>query len=397
MNFKRRNNLIIFLVFYIAYVSIYIARLNLSMASPGLMEAGLSDDRYGFIGTIFLVVYAVGRLVNGIISDKVQPWIMICTGLCLVGISNITISFFRPFIAFCILWGINAFGQSMLWSSILRLISEVYEPSVAKLKISYMVTTVALGNVIGILLGTFTIEKFGLNAAFYVPALISLTLAVIIFIFITPIRCIEIPEKKHIPMHQILLKKEIQQLLMPIMFHGIMKDNISHWMTLYYAATYHIDLKNIAVFVLFIPVCGFVGRLLYPFLYKITGENEHKVSILGYFLCVAFSVLLFAVKEPITAAVSLGMLYLAVSIINTSYLSIYPMRYASSGNVASVSGLIDFATYLGAGIGSAVYGMTVERFGYSFMFGTWTIISVISIVILLLSFEDLKQLKLKHN
>ena len=64
----------IFFVFYIAYVCIYVARLNLSMASPAMRDANiLTAAELGFIGSAFSVVYACGRLFNGILGDRLAP------------------------------------------------------------------------------------------------------------------------------------------------------------------------------------------------------------------------------------------------------------------------------------------------------------------------------------
>ena len=65
--------------------------------------------------------------------------------------------------------------------------------------------------------------------------------------------------------------------------------------------------------------------------------------------------------------------------INTSFLSIYPLRYLESGNVSSVSGVMDFSTYLGAGIASMCYGVVIEYFVYVPMFVSWAVLSVVGI------------------
>ena len=71
--------------------------------------------------------------------------------------------------------------------------------------------------------------------------------------------------------------------------------------------------------------------------------------------------------------------------INTSFLSIFPLRFAEKNLVSSVSGIADFATYLGAAIASAVYGFWIEggTAGYLYMFLSWTTLSILSIVLLL--------------
>ena len=95
--------------------------------------------------------------------------------------------------------------------------------------------------------------------------------------------------------------------------------------------------------------------------------------------------LCFDTSSPILAAVALSLIYTAVSLINTSMLSIYPIRFANSGNVASVSGIMDFATYLGAGIGSFVYGIMIKNMGsYVPMYITWAIVSLASLPVLIM-------------
>ena len=45
-------------------------------------------------------------------------------------------------------------------------------------------------------------------------------------------------------------------------------------------------------------------------------------------------------------------------------LSIYPLRYTNEGSYAGVSGILDFATYFGAGVSSAIYGVVIKHFEY---------------------------------
>ena len=139
-----------------------------------------------------------------------------------------------------------------------------------------------------------------------------------------------------------------------------------------------------AYFVFFIPVIAFLGRAGYGLVYKMLKENENTVSILGFLLCIICSAVLCLGKTNIVVSVlMLSLVYTAASMINTSMLSIYPMNFLKSGNVASVSGIMDFATYLGAGISAAIYGVVIKSFGYLPMFVSWIVISAISALIIL--------------
>ena len=134
-----------------------------------------------------------------------------------------------------------------------------------------------------------------------------------------------------------------------------------------------------------IPVIGLAGRLSYPLALKASRERENTVALFGFGLCLVASVLLlFPSFGLVSAVIALGAVYAASSMVNTSITSIYPMRYLDSGNVSSVSGLLDFASYLGAGISGAVYGVVIKSHGYVPMFVSWIVAAAVSIVALLL-------------
>ena len=384
---KKRN--IIFIIVYLAYTSIYIARLNLSVATPGLqdpamMDTVLTSGQIGMLGAAFSCVFAIGRFINGSIADKQPPWVMISTGLAIAGISNIAVGFFPPFVGMMVLWMCNAFAQSMLWSSVLCVVSSLYEPGKAKTMASYMVTSVATGNILAILVNSYIISKFGINFAFIIPGCIVLVLGFFVLVSTKKIKAPNGDSAEHMPITELLKNKQIRLTMIPTFLHGIIKDNVSFWMVAYFVATYSVNLKESALFVLFIPIIGLVGRLLYPFCSMMFNHNEYKIGMLAFLICgVAAVPLLFGSSiGVIVAVVALSLIYAATSVINTAFVSIFPIRYIETGNVASLSGLFDLATYMGAGFGSFVYGFVIDHFGYSPMYISWVAISVISIALL---------------
>ena len=383
----KNKNRLFFLICYAAYAGIYIARLNLSMATPGLKEAGvLTTAQLGMLGSVFSVVFAAGRLLNGALSDKKPPYAMIAIGLLLAGLSNIAVGFFPPFIGILLLWSANAFAQSMLWSSILCVVSAVYDPHVASHMTSLMVTSVATGNILGILINLFLIDRFGIRWAFIIPGAYVIVMAALVLLILRRVPSIAADEAApHSNIFQLLGKSEIRTVLIPAILHGTAKENIPLFMTVFFVDTYAIDLNQSAYFVLFIPLIGFIGRLLYPACYSLCKQNEHRVSEYAFMLCVVAAAVLCVPDVPsIVAMVCLSLLYAAISVINTSILSVYPIRYLRSRNVASVSGLMDFATYTGAGISSLIYGFVIEQVGhYRPMFLSWAVMSAISVAVMI--------------
>ena len=375
----------IFIITYLAYTSIYIARLNLSIATPELTAGGIMNEaQIGLLGSIFSVVFAIGRLLNGVLNDKLTPWIMLCSGLAAVALSNILSGVFMSFAVMAVLWGINAYAQSMLWGSVLRAMSSVYSPDKASKRTAIMVSSVAVGNLLGILVNTWIISLTGkIQLAFIIPGALCLLMCPLTFIALKNIPFEPAKGKRSILPLNLLKDKSIHTMLVPAFCHGVMKDNISLWMAAFFVTSFSIDLKKSSWFLLFIPAIGLLGRMCYSFVYQLCGKDENKVSFFGFIVCgVAAAVLVLPIKSPVLSMFCLGVIYAAVSIINTSILSIYPLSFAKSGNIATVSGLMDFGVYFAAGVGSAIYGVVIAKFGYFAMFASWVVLSLLSLFFL---------------
>lgn len=373
-----------FAICYLAYTAIYVARLNLSMAAPELSESGiLTAAQIGVLGGIFSVVYACGRLFNGILNDRIVPWIMIAAGLAAVGAGNVISGFFPPFAAMAVLWGVNAYGQSMLWGSGLHVISALYEPSAAKTKSAQYATAVAMGNLAGVVFNAWIIARFGARYAYFVPGALCLLIGVVAVLAL-----------RHVPLDvsnagrsiasslRLVGFRRVRTMLFPALCHGIVKDNISLWMAVYFVSTFAIDLKESSYYLLLVPAVGLLGRLSYGLAYRACRSRENLVSACAFGLCAGIAaILLVPGVSPLVAALCLSVIYAAVSVVSTSVIAVFPMRLAKLGETAATSGLMDFATYIGAGIGSVAYGFVIKRYGgagYLAMFASWVVLAALS-------------------
>ena len=171
-------------------------------------------------------------------------------------------------------------------------------------------------------------------------------------------------------------------MLIPSMVHGVLKDNISLWIVVYIMDTFGVNLEQSSYYILLIPTVGFLAKLLAPELYRLTGDRDRPLLIWGFVASAAGSVLLAVCTASAWFAVCcLSFVFMAISIINTCLLSFFPLRFAKEGYVASVSGILDFASYLGTGISSIVFGVMIEKFGYSAMFATWAVLCLLGLLL----------------
>lgn len=372
----------VFLVCYLAYVSIYVARINLSIAAPSLKESAyLTTAQIGTLGGVFSVVYACGRLLCGRIGDRIQPWLILCVSLLFCGAFNLICGTLPTFAALLILWGLNALAQSMLWGPLLRVIAATYEPAVAKKRAAYLSSAVATGNIAGILVSSLVIKAFGNTAAFLIPGGFVCFMAVPVLLLTKNIRC----ETRPAPAAKTAAPTAdgINSMLLPALFHGAVKDSVSLWMAVYLLDRFGLETEQSMGYMLLIPALGFVGRILTPGLHERCGSDEKKLMKLSFLACAAVAILLAVLPgRAVPAAVALSFIYMATSAINTCLLSIFPMRFAASGRVADVSGRMDFASYLGHGLSSLAYGLLIEKAGYEAMFAVWAAFSLGAVLLL---------------
>lgn len=399
---KQLSRKTVFLISYLAYSAVYIARLNLTVASPVMQEQGLmSAADIGIMGGLFFLLYSAGQLFNGYFGDIFPPKIMVMTGLFLTAASNLGIWLMPDPSIIIALWGVNGFAQSMLWGPLLRSIGAYFPPKKKTFFASALVSSVGVGSVLGVFIATAAIRFGDVRSAFLWPGFLALAafLAAAVFFPYSGQKTDgtlqkgnarkhgSVPKHNSVPRHSGVLKKIVTPwfclLLMAAMFHGILKDNINLWMASYFMDSYAIDLVTMSFYVFAVPLLSLAGRLIYPFCYRLLGKKEHTVSIAALSTTIlSLLPLCFQGVNAAVAAISLSVAAAAISVVNTSFLTIYPMHYEKDGCVSRIVGVMDFATYMGAGLSSSFYGGWLENHSYSGMFMTWIAFAAAAIVIL---------------
>lgn len=385
---KKQSQWQLFFVAYLAYAAIYVARLNLTVATPVLQEKGiLSAAQIGVMSGAFFLFYSLGQLFNGWLGDILPPRRMVAAGLFLTAGTNLMIGLILTVETAICFWAVNGFAQSMLWGPLLRAVGSRFAPEKKSLVASFLVSSVGVGSVLGIVLATAAIQKKGVNYAFCVPGIFSLAAAMIVVIFFHA----EVKEKvagdkegkQKNRSFAAVLNFRLLLLMIPAMLHGVIKDGVNLWVAAYFMDTFGVDLVEMSFYVFAVPLLSLMGRLIYPFFYQIFHQKEHMVSAVFLGICIICMLPLCLPRIPIgAAALFLGITAAAISLVNTSFLTIYPMRYQAEGNVSKIVGVMDFATYAGAGMGSLVCGVWLEKYSYAGMFFAWSILCVLAIGVL---------------
>ena len=122
----KRLRISTFLAVTFGYALYYVCRLSLGVMKQPLIDSGLlSATQLGVVGACLYWSYAVGKLVNGFLSDSANIKRFMATGIAvsasmnlvmgILGVSSLngTIANSVLFVCFCLCWAVNGWSQSI--------------------------------------------------------------------------------------------------------------------------------------------------------------------------------------------------------------------------------------------------------------------------------------------
>ena len=393
MDAKLKKQLIItFFISYLAYISNYLIRQTLSVSGVALVAGGFLDEaELGILGNVFFWAYAFGRFFGGPLSDRVSPHLFMGGGMIIMAVSMFLFGRFFGFAAEVVLWGVNALAQSMLWGSVLRTMHRVLPEEKRTKYMAVYTTCIGAGMLVPVIVCPFLEEAGGVQLSFTAAALYTLVMAAAFML--TPATHIKetVVRKEKKPGFFTLIKDpSIRETLIPAAVHGLVKDNVTYWASLYFVARFGIDIKTSLWFVMLIPLLAILGRLSAPLVIRLCGKSERKTltfCFIGIIVGTLPALILPGGQGsfvfPLLAALGLGIITMLVHVQNLVLLSEFPMRYGGKGLIATVSGVLDLFSYVFAGIGTLTYGFILKYFDFFWMFLSWIVLAAFAAVYLL--------------
>lgn len=163
-----------FLVMLFGYIGYYLCRKNISAAFPLLAdEFGFTNSELGVLALTSEIVYAIGKLINGPLGDKIGGRKIFLIGMFGAIISNVLFSFGQSMIFFIIAWCINRYFLSMGWGGLAKTIGRWYEPEKNGTVMGVISLNFQFGGVVATLFAGWLISiGVGWRGIFYYPALL---------------------------------------------------------------------------------------------------------------------------------------------------------------------------------------------------------------------------------
>ena len=167
---------------WLVYTCSYIGKLSYSANINQIGSAfNVSYADAGMVSTFFFFAYGIGQIINGILCKKYNIKYIVFASLTIGGLMNLLAVLTTNFSFMKYIWMINGIAMSVLWTSLIRLLSETLDDKYINKAILAMGTTVATGTFFVYGLSSVFVAFFSYHVIFIVATITLFTVALIWF------------------------------------------------------------------------------------------------------------------------------------------------------------------------------------------------------------------------
>ena len=379
-----------FLIFlaWLCYSTSYLGKVNYSANITQIIDFyGVTKAEAGLVPTFFFFSYAVSQFIIGVLCKKFNIKWVIFGSLFLSGGINLIIAVSNNFAIVKWLWLLNGFVLSVLWPSIIRLLSENL-PQKDLSKSSFVIgTTVATGTVIIYALSSIFSVFSAFKLAFYVAAFSDFLVAIFWFLsFNTAVTnarnqktnddikksTTPTDDKKHT-----LAKNEKKILLLTVVSLCIfsvginfIKDGLTTWVPSILKEQYGFPNYLSILLTIILPLIAIFGNMTSVAVHKIIPDYVTHCFIV--FAIIGVGILgiigILNINQAVLMLILLIIVFFLTSSLNSVVTSIFPMFMRGSLNSGLIAGILNGFCYAGSTISSYGLGVIADNFGWSAVF-----------------------------
>lgn len=374
---NKKSNFLIFLC-WAAYTSAYVARLNYNASMVEILsQLGTTKEAAGTVSSFFFFAYGAGQLVNGLLSKRYNTKISVTIALAASCFINFGMTFCSGIDAMKYLWFLNGVFQSILWSSLIKTLSDNLADNKLSKAVMVMSTTVASGTFTAYgLAALFSALNMKWTSIFYVASAVVGIIAVVWFFGMTSIKRTNNEttetnktEKKKLSLNTAFVFS-IAVILISAVANGFIKDGITTWVPSILKEEFGVPSSLSIIVTLLLPVLSISGASLVKVLHK-KQKNENVLNGIFYLASTVLAGLIILTLNlksvPLTLALFGGMACLMAAINNviTSVVPLYSRDKIDSGLSA---GLLNTFCYVGSTLATSLLGKIADTKGWNDVF-----------------------------
>jgi len=366
-----------------SYVVNYYLRNLLSVFTPQLLDtARFTVEHIGVLSSVYMLLYAVGQLINGFLGDRFPPKNMVLGGILLAGASTAAFPFVPQAHLQIVLFALLGFGLSMVRGPLMKIIAENVPPNAARTICVFF----SFASFAGPLIASVFAMLFGWMTAFAVAGGIACCMGVISFTVLSVMErrgLLTYKTSKGEGLGSITSVFKIDNFVFYMLVACLVEisgASISFWIPTY--LTTHLGYAKDVANLVFSAISTL--RSLMPFaalaIFRLTGERDVGMMRVGFSVTTVAFVLSAFVTHPIFNTVLLLIALLGMSCVSALLWSIYIPGLGKTGKVSSVNGILDCTGYAAAALANILFAAISSGIGWSGVSLVWAAIGGIGLV-----------------
>ena len=386
---KRRSMLLIILAWLVYTVS-YFGKVNYSANITQIIDFyGVTKAKAGAVPTFFFFAYGIGQVLNGLLCKKYNMKWMIFVSLIASGIVNLIIAVSTNFAIIKWLWLINGFALSILWPTLIRLLSESMPQEDLATSSVVMGTTVATGTLI--IYGLSSVFAFfnRFKVSFYIASFSIIAVAIVWVIVYNSFvanakkekRGLEIVKETNGESEVLGISEHISNIaifasLYVLCFCAIgvnlIKDGLTTWVPSILKEEFSMSDSLSILLTLFLPILAVFGNAYAVRIHKKIPDYVNHCGITFTAIALVICIIIVSLSMKLMNFMLIGLIvanFLASSL-NSLITSIYPLFMRGRVNSGLIAGVLNGFCYLGSTISSYGLGTIADSFGWIYVFVT---------------------------
>lgn len=391
---------LLFVSCFLAYSTAYLCRINYTAALTAIVADGVfSKSHAGLIGTVYFFCYGAGQVFSGILGDRVSPYKMIGTGLLGTILANIAMPLCSSsYIVMSVIWGVNGIVQSMLWTPILYIMSNVLPDSQRDKACLYMAASYPLGSLFSYILSAATIKFASWHFAFFVPAAIATLVLVLWCVSSAKTSKVlgrggEVSKKesngqprKTMPLAKLFAVSGAVVICVGILIQGMLKDGVTSWVPTLITEKYSVSASFSVLLSAVLPIINLSGAWFATKLFE-GGFKRNEAAAAAFcfgLTLIPLAGLIFVGKYHIALCVLFFATFTTLIVaINHLFITLIPVRFAKYGRASTVGGIFNSCTYIGSAVSTYCFGAVSERLGWTATVVFWLILGALGAAVCL--------------
>ncbi len=395
---KSGAGMLVFLA-WLLYALSYLGKVNYSANITQIVDFyGITKAEAGLVPTFFFFAYGIGQVINGIFCKRYNVKWSVFTGVMLSAVINLIIALTDNFAIIKWLWMINGFALSMLWPSLIRLLSENLPKKELGKSTVVMGTTVATGTVIIYILSSIYALSGSFKLAFLSPAITGVVVSLIWLVSYDKAtaksRALRDAEEdtQEIKTHRIEHdEKETQNekksflILLSILClcavaTNLVKDGLTTWVPSILKEEYDFsDSLSILLTISLLIVAIFGGMLSVKLYNKFSDYVGNALVLFAVVIAVTIVIITgISAKSILLMLPGLIVASLFASALNNLVTALFPLLMRSRGNSGMFAGILNGFCYLGSALSSYGLGYIADIAGWLGVF--WTLLGFMTVV-----------------